>query len=315
MRRSLAITLSSFLLLACSAVPAPPPSAQPSASTVVAGAPAVTVDPLPADVLAIGQPVILVAHATDALGVARIELRAGTVVVQTVTSPTPAGVPQLDAQLSWTPTTAGPTALLVIAYRADGTPSAPATLAVSVTDGAFAGGLTFPPTESPGLATAVPGVTAPPGNTRTPRPGRTQRPAAPTTEPTTEATEPPTVTEAPPEPPPPPPLGDLIIESFTVPSTVTQDVEAVGAMYVKNVGPGATGPTDVFWYGTCPEGGFTVSPQEVPALAAGEQDYVRITFTFISTGDCRVGARIDNDNNVAESNEGNNAVEVAVTSQ
>lgn len=40
-----------------------------------------------------------------------------------------------------------------------------------------------------------------------------------------------------------------------------------------------------------------------------------MTFTFDSIGDCHVGAAIDSGNQVAESNEDNNTVSVAVTSQ
>lgn len=431
MRRFLTIALSSLLVLACSTVTgppgAPPPgSIQPSAPVAVAGgAPTVTVDPLPATPIVIGQPLTIVAHASDPLGVSRVELRASDAIVQTVTAPTATGVPLLDATLTWTPTVTGPTALVVIAYRADGTASSPTTLAVSITDGSTAGTVSFPPTGSPEpgaspTATPVaPGATATPEPNRTPRPRRSHRPrptGTPTeTAPTTQLPDlliaamdvPATLTEG--ETATAQILvenssavaaeafrvsvrdvgpdgvetglegyffengigagesvlvdttiqlagpgthtitaqadryeyiaearennnemsatievegasGDLFFKNFTVTNPVTPDVEATGAMYIKNAGPGDVGPSYVSIYGGCDNDqdqheSISLAAREVRGLASGEEAFVSFKYTFSITGDCFVGATIDSGDAIDEPDEDNNKVRVAITSQ
>ena len=86
-------------------------------------------------------------------------------------------------------------------------------------------------------------------------------------------------------------------------------------MYVQNIGPGNAGPFSVDIYGSCSQETFSQAPHDVAGLAAGADKFIRVTFTFDSIGDCNVGATIDSTNQVPESNENNNTVSVAVTSE
>ncbi len=86
-------------------------------------------------------------------------------------------------------------------------------------------------------------------------------------------------------------------------------------MYVKNVGPGASGPFTVDIYGSCPQETFSDAPHDSPGLAVGAEMFIRITFTFENTGACSVSADVDYDNQVPETNEDNNHVSVNITSQ
>ena len=163
-------------------------------------------------------------------------------------------------------------------------------------------------TPSP-LATPTAASTASP----TPRPKHTRSPR-PTTEatatPTTAATATPT-----PTPTPPPALPDLIVKSFSVPTTVMAGQEATGAMYVQNVGSGDAGAFDVDIFGSCPGEVMSEAPKPVSGLAPGAEKFLSVKFTFQNTGDCTIGAELDSANVVAESNEDNNTVTQAITSQ
>ena len=86
-------------------------------------------------------------------------------------------------------------------------------------------------------------------------------------------------------------------------------------MYVQNVGPGDAGRFAVDIYGSCPNEVFSDAPHTFDGLAAGDEAFIRITFTFSNTGACSVGTTIDSNNLVAESNENNNTYSVDITSQ
>jgi uncharacterized protein YgiM (DUF1202 family)/lysophospholipase L1-like esterase len=65
----------------------------------------------------LNSPVQVFIASADKQGVTRIELRADNLLVDTSASQNPAGSPSLNALLTWTPTTAGPHVLQVVAYR------------------------------------------------------------------------------------------------------------------------------------------------------------------------------------------------------
>lgn len=184
------------LVAACTSVPAPPSTQAPSQST--GGQPTVTVStPLPGAVLTVGSDVPVSATASDTIGVARVDLTVDGVAVASYTTPVPAGQPSVSAELHWTPTVVGAHALAVTAYRADGTASVPAVIAISVTD---ATAVASPGTSTSGSSAAPsvpapPSAVAPPSDPPAPAPTRTRRPR-----PTATVTDPPAPTE-PPEPP------------------------------------------------------------------------------------------------------------------
>jgi len=107
----------------------------------------------------------------------------------------------------------------------------------------------------------------------------------------------------------------LFVRSFSVPATVTHGEEATGAMYVENAGPGDAGAFSVDIHGSCAQEAYSAAAKDVPGLAAGVKVFISVKFTFQSIGPCKVGATIDSDNLVAETDESNNEVSVDVTSQ
>lgn len=110
-------------------------------------------------------------------------------------------------------------------------------------------------------------------------------------------------------------MPDLIVKTFTVPQTVTHDVEASGAMYVQNVGPGAAGAFTVDIYGGCTQESLSFLPKDVAGLEPGAEKFISFKFTFSHTGACFMGATIDSPGQVSETNETNNEVRVDITSQ
>jgi hypothetical protein len=101
--------------------------------TATAALPTVTIiSPLPGSTVPVNEPVTVQASASDpdGPGVTRIDLLVDRVTVDSFT----AGGPQstVAANLTFTPETEGAIAVSVVAFRADGTSSKPATLALSV---------------------------------------------------------------------------------------------------------------------------------------------------------------------------------------
>ncbi len=278
----------------------------------------VTVDPITGTAV-VGQSLPITTHATDTVGVSRIELRVSGVVVATASSPNPAGQPRLDAALAWTPGTAGAIALIVTAYRPDGTPSQPAVVAVAVAPASSAStmpqpratpaptAVTPPVTEPPSIAPATPGPTATPTEPPTPKP--THRP---TPRPTLQPTLPPTAT--PTEPPTPTPtetpLPDLAI-TVNYPSSASINTQITAGAYIKNLGPGDAGAFGAGWSYTCPNGGGGTSLNEDP-LTAGQEHFVDIKFTSDTAGTCTVSIVVDSENAVPETNEDNNEYDFTV---
>ena len=153
------------------------PAAAPSPTTVaVAGLPTVSVSsPANGAIIPLGALTPVVASATDTSGVSRIDLAVNGVVVDSYATPASVGQPTVAAELHWTPSAAGAHALSVVAYRPDGTPSAPAFVAVTVSEA-------VPPSAGPTLES-------------TPSSQPTEEPSAPAEEPTpTATTEEPTPT-------------------------------------------------------------------------------------------------------------------------
>src|SRR5579859_4205255 len=58
-------------------------------------------------------------HATDRIGVTRIEMRVDNLIADTAASPAANGTPAMDSILSWTPNSTGPHVVEVVAFRGD----------------------------------------------------------------------------------------------------------------------------------------------------------------------------------------------------
>ena len=96
---------------------------------------------------------------------------------------------------------------------------------------------------------------------------------------------------------------------------MTHGEEAAGAVYVQNVGQGDAGPFHVDFAGSCVGDSFRDPPREISGLTAGAEVYIHLTFTFAGTGTCEVSVEIDPANTLPETDETNNDVTVAITSQ
>jgi hypothetical protein len=163
-----------IFVAACSSVsPAPSASSAANKPTVVVQSPA------NGAVLPVGQIVAVTGAASDTVGVDHVALFVDAVSV--ASSPAGQPAPLVPFSLSWLATPAGPHALQVIAYRADGTQSDPALINVIVGAGGslpvVSGGSLLPATNPPattGLVTPKP--------TKKPRPSKP--PATPTPTPT-----------------------------------------------------------------------------------------------------------------------------------
>ena len=171
------------LLAACGSSPA-----SPSASSLGNVPTVVVTSPVNGAVVGLGQDVAVAGTASDTVGVDHVALFADGVSVASTPSGAPA--PTVPFTLTWLATPAGPHALQVIAYRADGTSSEPAV--VNIVVGASGSGLlgsglfSFPVASAPG------GLITPPP-TKKPKPSKTPA-TSPTAPPSTTATSAPTDT-------------------------------------------------------------------------------------------------------------------------
>jgi hypothetical protein len=186
------IFLLSFVAVGALACTSVSPVAGPTAQVPASGQPTISVSsPVNGAVVPLGAPVAVVSSATDAVGVSRIDLAVDGVVVDSYSTPGSVGQPNVAAQLSWTPAAAGAHALAAIAYRPDGTASAPAVIAVSVTDT----GASFAAT--PSTSFGLPTVAPPSNELPTIEPAPTVDPVTPTLTPTVRPTRRPRPTVTP----------------------------------------------------------------------------------------------------------------------
>jgi hypothetical protein len=128
---AVSVALLSGVVAAC-AGSAPGGSGSAPSVAADAGRPQVVILSPPANAqVALGQPVDVVTTGVDAIGVARIDLKVNDSTISSAEAP-PGGLPSFSAVHVWTPSTAGPATLSVVAYRADGAPSDPMAIAVLV---------------------------------------------------------------------------------------------------------------------------------------------------------------------------------------
>ena len=111
---------------------APGGSSSTSTAPSDGGKPQVVIESPPSNVqVPVGQPIDVVTTAVDGIGVGRIDLKVDDSTVSSAEAPL-GGLTSFSAIHAWTPAVAGPANLSVVAYRTDGAPSEPMTIAVLV---------------------------------------------------------------------------------------------------------------------------------------------------------------------------------------
>jgi len=130
-----------------------------------------------------GQPVEVLLAATDALGVARVELGVDGVLLSTINNPSPAAGIPFSIRQTWTATTPGSHSLMVVAYNSAGVASSPAVVDITVV------GTSSTPPQPPPTTSASGGQM--PTATWTPIVIMTQTSPSPTPPPPTATSQPP----------------------------------------------------------------------------------------------------------------------------
>lgn len=163
------LVIAAMLLVVSSCAPAA--ADVPTAALTVPG---VQIDsPTNGHAVLIGQTLEVHVTGVDAqAGVSRLELRVADGVVDSATTAENVPQPVFSAILRWLPTTTGGAVVSVVAYRVDGTASAPVSIAVNVVT----------PTPTPGPPTPSPTLSPSPSLTPLPTAGPSPS-ASPTAEP------------------------------------------------------------------------------------------------------------------------------------
>ena len=184
MKIILAVVAALLAVCACT----PSGAATPAAALTV---PSVQIDsPANGHAMLIGGTLEVHTTGVDAqIGVARLELRVADGAVDSATTPESAPEPVFRAILRWLPTATGSALVSVVAYRPDGTASAPVSITINVVPPTPTPG---PPTPSPTLGPS-PSLTPVPTASPIPPASPTAEPPSPTPDPTP-TTPPPTAT-------------------------------------------------------------------------------------------------------------------------
>jgi hypothetical protein len=233
-----------------------------------------------------GEDVIILSSANDAKGVTRVELYVDGGLYRTDSSPGAEGEKSLAMAQTWVAADPGRHSLSVIAYNVDGAESDPWAVTLEVVE---AGGA----------------VTPPPAATNTPLPP-----------PEATATTPPPSETVPPPPPTDtaePELPDLVLERLSInPSDPDWDESIEVAVDIANVGHAPSGPYTVFWSGALT--GITFEPTcewNQPSLPPNNGGTLRCTVEHVRISATTV-AMVDPPDDVEESNEDNNSMELAM---
>jgi hypothetical protein len=298
--RNLALVIVLGLLAtACGAGPTVTPSPVPGGQPTVVIESPVNGAPTP-----IGQPLTVDVRADDlAVGVNRIDLLVGGILVDIESTPGDVPQPMFAVGLQWTPTAEGSHTLTAIAYRPDGTASQPAEVTVAV----VLAGLSLPPGLSP-----TPGVVETPSPTA---PGPTPTVAA-------RPTLPPFATPSPSPSPTPTPATPIDL-AFTGDPTLPLTWFA-GALYtlsigVVNNGPG-TAPADAeirvrfcATTGPCGQGGGGTS--QISPLGEGDALLYDVDVQPDLTGEQVLRIRLVLPNGYVDTNPTDNELTYPVTVQ
>ncbi len=250
----------------------------------------------------LGEVNVLVS-ASDAKGIARVELSVDGALYRTDANPDPEGGTSWAVVQTWTATDPGMHTLSVTAYNVDGLLSDPWAVTVEVVEEGVVVPTPTSGTGPPPTATDTPAPPPPPGATDTP---------APPPEPTDTAEPEPTDT---PEPPPtdtpePPGLPDLVLDQLSVnPPNPAWGGSVEVTISLGNYGDAPSGPYSVLWrYGT---GDFDVcewNKTSLPPMNGGSLhctvDEIYASYDTVATVDWR--------DEVEESDETNNSAQVTV---
>jgi hypothetical protein len=124
------IVLLAAVLAACSA--GPPTGTASAGPATDAGKPQVVIESPPGNAqVTAGQAVEVVTTAVDGVGIGRIDLRVDGLAVSSAETPL-GGLPSFSALHIWVPSSPGEVALSAVAYRTDGAPSDPVSIAILV---------------------------------------------------------------------------------------------------------------------------------------------------------------------------------------
>ena len=146
---ALCIFMVGALLAACQ--PAPTAESAVAVAPTIASVPFAAVQPTPesrpaiiidappsGEEAALGQESLIQSTATDEFGVTRIDLYVDGVLRRTDTTPESGGRTSLSVLQPWIPIVLGERTIMVVAYRADGTASDPASVVINVVEGGLA---------------------------------------------------------------------------------------------------------------------------------------------------------------------------------
>jgi hypothetical protein len=240
-----------------------------------------------------GEDVTILSSANDAKGVTRVELYVDGDLYRTDSSPGAEGEKSLAMVQTWVAADPGTHSLSVIAYNVDGAESDPWAVTVGVVE---AGGVVTPPT--PTTSTAPP-----PAATNTPPPPPPE--ATATTPPPPEAT----ATEAPPTDTPEPELPDLVLDGLSVnPPNPPAGGSVEVSVDVGNYGNAPSGPYTVVWrYGSGGPDYCEWNQGSLPPMNGGTLHCtVEIDESYTTA------AEVDWEDEIEESNEDNNRMELTV---
>ncbi len=241
------------LLLTACGVPGPVSQAQPPMLLVLA--------PVNGQQVAQGQPLVVHSTATDAQGVARIELWVDGALIHMAGNSSPSANIPFSVQQTWLPATPGSHSISVVAYNVAGVASSPVVVNVTAV-----------PPESLPLPTGTPSPVPPPVE-----PGTSVPP-----EPLSTATWTPIVIGPAASPSPPPPLP-TDTQPAPAPTNTSRPPSGGGGGGSRPSSPGPI--TDLEQFGTWrrgdqPNGTFTQSSEQVHSGSyAG-----KLTYNFSSAG-------------------------------
>ena len=131
-RSLLAVPIAMLAAVIAACAGGAPAGSGAASQGAAAGPPQVVIQSPPANAQVVaGVPVDVVMTAVDGVGVARIDLLVNGAAVSSAEAP-PGGLASFSAVGAWTPSATGPATLAAVAYRLDGAPSEPMSIAILV---------------------------------------------------------------------------------------------------------------------------------------------------------------------------------------
>ncbi|MGD2048788.1 MAG: Ig-like domain-containing protein, partial [Chloroflexota bacterium] len=138
------LALLLVLLAACGAEAEPTPTLTPTplptdtplpTPTEVSPPEVIIEDPLSNATAVVGEQVLIQSTATDEIGISRVELQVDGALVRSDNTPEETPLTRYSLLQAWEPTAVGEHTIRVTAFRADGTPSEPASIIIIAEEG------------------------------------------------------------------------------------------------------------------------------------------------------------------------------------